>query len=344
MSKYAHDPEKVSHHIHRIGYHFRAEVMDEACAKLGYTFYRGRYIKEADLVKQREQSKLAQTLAKYHIRPDALTAPTQQETPDQVRAAIKELFPKIPKDDLESIVKHAWEEGTHRVGNNTSLDLPRRVQLATIARIRHEYTDYDRLLRAFEWKEARAEVEPACLRKLIEWRGENDIGDDNELEEIVRETIVIDDDDDVSDAGDDDSVTDLEPGNVSDTSIEVTHHVAVDGDLGAESVDEGSRAYLRRLQPVRRDMQQRHTIAKQKIGAVRQQMRNRAPPPPAPLVTQMHYSAPGPVRDHALHRIQPLDENKQYYREVNIDGRWYRIVSSPYSVICRTPSKHADFQ
>jgi len=318
------DAGKVSHHIHRIGYHFKAEVMEDACAKLGYTLHRGRYIKELDLIKQREQSRLAQTLAKYHIRPDALTAPSQKETPEQVRAAIRELFPKMPDADLESIVKHAWEEGTDRVGNS-KLDLPRRVQLATIARIRHHYTDYDRLLRAFEWKDARAEVEPTCLKKLIEWRGENDFEDDGELEEIVRETIVIDSDDDMSD---DDSVIELEPGNVSDTSIEVTHHVAADGDLGAESVDEGSRAWVKRLQPARRCKEQRNTIAKQKIGAVRQQMRNHAPPRDhSPSSTKMHLRSSGFAQSSAPRPVQQSNGNDKVY----IDGQWMNLVSALFS-------------
>ena len=278
MSKHAVDPEKVSHHIHRIGYHFRSEIVDEAREELGYILHRNQFIKEADLQAQYAQSRMAQIMAKHGLH---LHEPDLHETPAQVRAAIKELFPRIPEDDLEQIVKHAWEQGTNRVGTNSMLELPRRVQLATIARIRHAHTDYDSLLRAFEWKEARTMVEPVCLKKLIEWRGENDDEDDNELEEIVRETIVIDDDDDRNRAGngseadDEDSAAEL--GDTSDASIEITHQLAADEDLGAESLNETSRNFLRRYQPRTRLIQQQNTIARQKLDTVRQQIRN-APP------------------------------------------------------------------
>ena len=101
-----------------------------------------------------------------------------RETPEQVSAYIKELFPRIPQDDLDKIVQHAWEEGSKRVGTNETMNLANRVQLAVTARIRHAYTDYDRLLKAFEWKEARAEVEPECVKKLKEWRGEDGTDDE----------------------------------------------------------------------------------------------------------------------------------------------------------------------
>lgn len=277
VSKHAVDPEKVSHHIHRIGYHFRSDVVDDACQELGYIYLNKRFVKEADLRMQNENSRLARSMAKHGIVWDQSLP---QENNEQVRTAIKELFPRIPEDDLKAILKHAWEEGTNRVGTNSSIELPRRVQLATIARIRHEYTDYDRLLRAFEWKEARALVEPTCLKKLIEWRGENEDDNDNELEEIVRETIVIDDDDDVgprrhgSEADDEDSAADTDQGYASDTSLEISHKPAAVEDLCAESHDERSRRFLDRHQPRLRNVQQRYIDVRQKIGLARQQLRN----------------------------------------------------------------------
>ncbi|EME48774.1 hypothetical protein DOTSEDRAFT_49180 [Dothistroma septosporum NZE10] len=277
VSRHAIDPEKVSHHIHRVGYHFRSEVVEDACQELGYIHHNNQFVKEADLRAREEHTRMARAMAKYGLHLDQ--AEQQQETDDQVRAAIKELFPRIPEADLQAILKHAWEEGTGRVGNNADLTLPRRVQLATIARIRHEYTDYDRLLRAFEWKDARAEVEPVCLQKLIEWRGETEDNDDNELEEIVRETIVIDDDDEAaatngSEADDEDSVMAMENGYNSDTSIEISHKLAGDEDLGAESHDERSQRFLQRWHAPPRNVQQRRLDVRQKIGAVREQMRN----------------------------------------------------------------------
>ncbi|KAF1823884.1 uncharacterized protein K489DRAFT_305206, partial [Dissoconium aciculare CBS 342.82] len=197
LNKNGKDENKVSHHILRVGYHFRAEVVNDACADLGYVNVRGKYMKATEAS---TQSILARTMMSHGLRPvpGAGLAP-ERETDEQIRAAVKELFPKIPDEDLEAIMQHAWAEGSGRVGNAAFLTLSRRVQLATIARIRHRYTDYDRLLRAFEWKQARLEVEPVCVQKLLEWRGENE--EDDQVEEIVREVIVIDDDDDDDQGG-----------------------------------------------------------------------------------------------------------------------------------------------
>ena len=283
----------MSHHVHRIGYHFRAQIVEEACAELGYTIRRGRFVKEADLQAQHEQNRMAQILARHGVQ---MNQQMERETPTQVRAAIKELFPRIPEEDLEQIVQHAWEKDSRRVGTNATLDLPRRVQLAVIARIRHTYTDYDFLLKAFEWKEARRITEPGCLQKLIEWRGEHDDENDNELEEIVRETIVIDDDDvddtvNGSEADDEDSAAEL--GDTSDGSIEFTHELAADEDLGAESVDETSKNFATRPQQWQRRVEAQNNIARQKIGAARQQLRN-GPPPQAPY---------GRLQDRADHAL-----------------------------------------
>lgn len=329
MSKHAIDPEKVSHHIHRVGYHFRSEVVEDACHELGYIHHNNQFVKEADLAAREEHTRMARAMAKYGLHLDQ--SEQQQETDDQVRAAIKELFPRIPEADLQAILKHAWEEGTGRVGNNVELTLPRRVQLATIARIRHEYTDYDKLLRAFEWKEARAEVEPVCLQKLIEWRGETEDNNDNELEEIVRETIVIDDDDDTtaangSEADDEDSVVAMETGYNSDTTIEISHKLAGDEDLGAESHDERSQQFLQRWQPPPRNVQRRRIDVRQKIGAVREQMRNGIAP-----TTQQYVAFPGKVvqTNHSVRVIRVnVPDNGGDIIEIN-GQRFLRVSSAP---------------
>jgi len=195
-----------------------------------------------------------------------------EETPDQVRAAIKEMFPKIPQHDLDEIVTRAWEAGSDRVGSATDVPLSRRVQLATLARIRHTYTDYDALLRAFgDWHGTRQQVEPICVQKMIEWRGESD-GDDEGLEEIIRETIVIDDDDDEDDGGDGDS---SDTGGASDTSIEISHRPAAVEDLRAEEATERDHRFFQRNQPYDRALAKRSDIARQKINAVRTGEHNR---------------------------------------------------------------------
>lgn len=114
----------------------------------------------------------------------------------QAREAIRDLFPKIPERDLHAIVARAFQRGKDRVGTAVELSLPRRVQLAVVAHIRHIYTDYDKLLKTGSWLEARARIERACLDQLAQWRGDDDDDDPNAMEDILREVIVIHDDDD----------------------------------------------------------------------------------------------------------------------------------------------------
>ncbi|KAI6816953.1 hypothetical protein KC332_g10535 [Hortaea werneckii] len=333
-SKDAENPQKISHHIHRVGYHFRAEVVEDACEQLKYTVYDGKFMKESDLP-ARSQG-LHSTLLKYGIDPAAVNQFDNSESPDKVGAAIKELFPRIPDQDLNEIVHHAWEEGTRRVGTISTLELPRRVQLATTARIRHMYTDYDRLLRAFEWKEARSMVEADCLKKLIEWRGEHpvDDADDEELEEIVRETIVLDDDDQTV-SGNSSEADD--EGDTSDASVEITHVT----DFGAESgVDDRTRRWLDRSRPRQKAGRQRAAIAKQKIGAARQQLRAPAPNPlPATQSVAAHpgFAATVPSRETFV--------NRQRYMAVPTEQPAYQHFAAPrngaYSPTYHTAPHHA---
>ncbi|KAK5132657.1 hypothetical protein LTR08_008779 [Meristemomyces frigidus] len=329
VSRNAHLLDKVSYHIHRVGYHFKAEIVEDACKQLRYISHRGLYVKEADLQTQHSESRLAQTLAKYQIPGGKLLGRTQhqRETLDQVRAAIKELFPKIPDQDLHQIVHHAWEEGSGRVGSVIGMELPRRVQLATIARIRHTYTDYDHLLKAFEWREARSIVEPDCLTTLIKWRGETDQdNDDEELEEIVRETIVLDSDDeadgDAHEADDEGSVTEREPGDATD--VEITHHTLALDDVGAESAVEGlPRHVLDRFRTRHRDLGQRNAIAKQKIGVARQRLRAAASPPAHPIPIGRPASRLFDAHSNASHVNIQLDQYGRIPQELVLGGERY---------------------
>lgn len=134
------------------------------------------------------------------------------------------------------------------------------MQLATIARIRHTYTDYDKLLKLVSWKEARQIVEPMSLTKLIEWRGEQD-DDAQDFEEILRETIVIDDDDDEDD--DDDygdeaiEISDTDTNGVtsdgegSNTSLEILQQTIAPTDLNMD-IENKAREARRIAAPVRR--------------------------------------------------------------------------------------------
>ncbi|QIX02188.1 hypothetical protein AMS68_007705 [Peltaster fructicola] len=285
------DPGKISHHIQRIGYHFRNEAVEQACTQLRYVIYNGRFISEQELQQRSSQSFIAQLMARHNLHP---TAEVTKESPEKVSAAIKELFPRIPDKDLHEIVHHAWADGSDRVGTAADIDLSRRVQLAVIARIRHNYTDYDRLLKAFGWQYARREIESDCLKKLIEWRGEQEDGEDDGLEEIVLKTIVLDDDDAPRlrhSALRRDLTPGTGPGDASDTSIEIVHRPAIADDLRAEDPSEQHHGYLYSRGQARINAE-RSNVARAKLDAVRGQMRAQEarPPalPPSEIVTRIN--------------------------------------------------------
>jgi Uncharacterized conserved protein (DUF2293) len=94
---------------------------------------------------------------------------------------------------LESLL--TVQQGGKKVGSAHELPLQRRVQLAALAHIRHQYTNYDKLLRTTPRYHARAQIEETCLRLIVQWRGDGE-SDENDIEQILREIIVISDDDD----------------------------------------------------------------------------------------------------------------------------------------------------
>ena len=75
----------------------------------------------------------------------------------------------------------------------------RRAQLAVIAHIRHTYTEYDSLLKQVPYNEARRRVEKPSLDRLILWRGDDD--DAGDMDDVLREVIVIPDDDEDDEEG-----------------------------------------------------------------------------------------------------------------------------------------------
>ncbi|GFF49781.1 LOW QUALITY PROTEIN: hypothetical protein IFM46972_08886 [Aspergillus udagawae] len=174
----------LSQHVHRIGYHFPSAVVATVNAAAGES---------------------------RHANPEA----SQITINTEARDVLRDLFPNIPDNDLNQIIKTAFQKGQRKVGTAVELPLARRAQLAVVAHIRHIYTDYDRLLKTTSFHEARSAVEEPTLAKLVEWRGDDENGK-TVLEDVFREVIVISDDDD----------SDAEEGEVSrsvnrDHSIEI---------------------------------------------------------------------------------------------------------------------------
>jgi len=188
----AHD---LSQQVHRIGFHFPSFVVAQVCAYYGIVLTSaGTVLAEDESQSFHPRSKRLKDQIAAQERKDQITINTE------ARDTIKDLFPNIPDNDLNQIIKTAFQKGQGKVGTANELSLIRRAQLAVIAHIRHVYTDYDKLLRQTQYRDARNIVEKPSLRKLVEWRGDDENGK-QVLEDVFREVVVIsDDDDDDSDA------------------------------------------------------------------------------------------------------------------------------------------------
>ncbi|CAI7582699.1 unnamed protein product [Penicillium glandicola] len=179
-----HRHHNLSQHVHRIGYHFPSTVVAAVCSELGfYLTSTGKTVPSTFPTDRIENLKQADSeISQITLNTEA-------------RDALKDLFPNIPDKDLNQIIKTAFQKGQKKVGTATELPLARRAQLAVVAHIRHVYTDYDRLLKATSFHEARGVVEHTTLAKVIEWRGDDENGQ-TVLEDVFREVIVISDDED----------------------------------------------------------------------------------------------------------------------------------------------------
>lgn len=267
------DPLSVSHNSHRIGHRFREDILQQACTELDYVNSDGKFIKQAELATHYENSMIGRALAKYGMPYQQSTS--QDESEPKIRSAIRELFPKIPDADLDAVIRRAWEKGTNAVGNNTSLDLSYRVQLAVGAHARHVHTDYDYLLRALKRPAARQEVEKDTLAKLLEWRGE-----DNDTEDVtaIRETIVIDD----SDGDEQNPVVIDDSENVEDSDSFAHHNKPIHQDTGHNNDirPETSQppATLNATEPYyhrhKKNVEERHFALDQQIRKMREQIRH----------------------------------------------------------------------
>ncbi|KAI0025670.1 hypothetical protein F4780DRAFT_218922 [Xylariomycetidae sp. FL0641] len=174
------DPNQIEHHTNRIGYHFRQQVVEEARKIL-----RAKGHPDAN--------------CKTRQRGDPEPIPrTQREINQEADAVLRDLFPRIPNTDRHEIISHAFKKdgkfrGEYKVGMAKDLTLARRVQLAALAHIRHTCTRYDQLLKETDWANARKAVEKPCLDIIVKWRGDEETGRD-QLDEILREVVVISED------------------------------------------------------------------------------------------------------------------------------------------------------
>ncbi|KAM0464307.1 hypothetical protein ACHAPV_002862 [Trichoderma viride] len=183
------DETILANQVHRVGHHIRQVIVEEAKESLGGSSHHAVPVTDAG------PEPIPESQRAYHA---------------QVDAAIRDLFPRIPNTDRQMIIEHSFTRGSanrseHPVGFSEEIALSRRVQLAVLAHIRHTHTRYDLLLKETTWQMARKTVESLCLDILVKWRGDEETGRD-QLDEILREVVVIsdseDDEDDEEDSTD----------------------------------------------------------------------------------------------------------------------------------------------
>lgn len=86
--------------------------------------------------------------------------------------AIAERYPSCPAEHAHRVASRAAQRGSLRVGRSTggrALE-PHAIDLAVIAWIRHQYTDYDTLLmQGTDRLSARQAIQPETERVLSRW-------------------------------------------------------------------------------------------------------------------------------------------------------------------------------
>lgn len=86
--------------------------------------------------------------------------------------AILRLYPKVPPEDVVNIASRTLKKRRGRVGRVGKLDLETKVNRAVAAHVRHQYTEYEKLVRGSitKWA-ARDSIREEASRILASWRG-----------------------------------------------------------------------------------------------------------------------------------------------------------------------------
>jgi hypothetical protein len=88
----------LSQHVHRIGYHFPSTVVAAACSELGlYLTSAGKAVP-------------FHTLGALQANPPANSEVDQVTINTEARDAIRDLFPNIPDNDINQIIKTAFQK------------------------------------------------------------------------------------------------------------------------------------------------------------------------------------------------------------------------------------------
>ena len=105
----------LSHEVHRVGYHFPSAVVEKACTSLSVTLSSsGRVIYKQGAVpvyapvssKKKKSKKKGSVLQQAFAQIEA----SQAEIDTEARQAIRDLFPKIPEENLVAVVQLAFKK------------------------------------------------------------------------------------------------------------------------------------------------------------------------------------------------------------------------------------------
>lgn len=116
----------------------------------------------------------ADARARRREREQARRAQEDVAFQEQLAGEVQRLYPGCPAERAEAIARRAGARGSGRIGRSAAgraLD-PRAIELAVIAAVRHQDTDYDDLLMSgMDRGDARARVRGEVDRVLGEWAG-----------------------------------------------------------------------------------------------------------------------------------------------------------------------------
>ena len=153
----------------------RAVVVQWARARKRYE--RQGILALPEAIRRAEEESLADADSRERRR-QQLAVVREQEDQEYIAAVahhLKEMFPGCPPTEADAIAGHACAKHSGRVGRSAAAkDFdPTALRLAVIAHIRHEHTEYDRLLGEFCHRQAaRSEVRPVINKILAKWESQ----------------------------------------------------------------------------------------------------------------------------------------------------------------------------
>lgn len=135
-------------------------VQSATQAQLGIAVPQDIYFKVQKLDKETSANRATAVAKKDAVMKDAF----EQE--------LHRLYPHVPKDNVNLILKHTLQKRSGRVGRTTKLELSKIVTLAVRAHIRHKLTDYEASLRkGVDKEQARKEVQQTIDQTAGDWSG-----------------------------------------------------------------------------------------------------------------------------------------------------------------------------